>query len=214
MLVVQLGLTFWRGKLNELAAMAGGFWEVAANAAVVEADAFKDTNVIYQALSSKSHHNDMLQTAEMLYMLLQEWQRFLMNVAVGTEVAIATLQQRRFIGCVFTQDTQTQRVGSRCVEAQGWIYMTLKLEAGVVKAASIHVGSHLKMVGRLLRSQLSVPTIAYIPYDQNWCYGSAVFPLQLLGYGVDPIMSAQFSNHTGYPTFKGQVLNGKQLWEF
>ncbi|XP_062107585.1 pyridoxal kinase [Humulus lupulus] len=42
---------------------------------------------------------------------------------------------------------------------------------------------------------------------------SAVFPLQLLGYDVDPINSVQFSNHTGYPTFKGQVLNGKQLWE-
>ncbi|XP_044505394.1 pyridoxal kinase isoform X2 [Mangifera indica] len=42
---------------------------------------------------------------------------------------------------------------------------------------------------------------------------SAVFPLQLLGYDVDPINSVQFSNHTGYPTFKGQVLNGQQLWE-
>ncbi|KAM6567110.1 hypothetical protein CsatA_026238 [Cannabis sativa] len=42
---------------------------------------------------------------------------------------------------------------------------------------------------------------------------SSVFPLQLLGYDVDPINSVQFSNHTGYPTFKGQVLNGKQLWE-
>ncbi|KAI3462594.1 hypothetical protein Pfo_019257 [Paulownia fortunei] len=51
---------------------------------------------------------------------------------------------------------------------------------------------------------------------------SAVFPLQLLGYDVDPINSVQFSNHTGklllslysyrYPTFKGQVLNGDQLW--
>ncbi|KAF5180453.1 Pyridoxal kinase [Thalictrum thalictroides] len=40
---------------------------------------------------------------------------------------------------------------------------------------------------------------------------SAVFPLQLLGYDVDPINSVQFSNHTGYPTFKGQVLNGQQL---
>ncbi|KAL9425004.1 hypothetical protein AB3S75_032016 [Citrus x aurantiifolia] len=40
---------------------------------------------------------------------------------------------------------------------------------------------------------------------------SAVFPLQLLGYDVDPIHSVQFSNHTGYPTFKGQVLNGQQL---
>ncbi|KAI5339480.1 hypothetical protein L3X38_018752 [Prunus dulcis] len=43
---------------------------------------------------------------------------------------------------------------------------------------------------------------------------SAAFPLQLLGYDVDPINSVQFSNHTGYLTFKGQVLNGQQLWEF
>ncbi|XP_077243942.1 pyridoxal kinase-like [Tasmannia lanceolata] len=42
---------------------------------------------------------------------------------------------------------------------------------------------------------------------------SAVFPLQLLGYDVDPINSVQFSNHTGYPTFRGQVLDGKQLWD-
>uniref|UniRef100_A0A7N0V3W4 pyridoxal kinase n=1 Tax=Kalanchoe fedtschenkoi TaxID=63787 RepID=A0A7N0V3W4_KALFE len=42
---------------------------------------------------------------------------------------------------------------------------------------------------------------------------SAVFPLQLLGYDVDPINSVQFSNHTGYPSFKGQVLNGQQLWD-
>ncbi|XP_004490860.1 pyridoxal kinase isoform X1 [Cicer arietinum] len=42
---------------------------------------------------------------------------------------------------------------------------------------------------------------------------SAIFPLQLLGYDVDPINSVQFSNHTGYPSFKGQVLNGEQLWE-
>ncbi|GJM95243.1 hypothetical protein PR202_ga11955 [Eleusine coracana subsp. coracana] len=42
---------------------------------------------------------------------------------------------------------------------------------------------------------------------------SAVFPLQLLGFDVDPINSVQFSNHTGYPTFRGQVLNGTQLWD-
>lgn len=42
---------------------------------------------------------------------------------------------------------------------------------------------------------------------------SAVFPLQLLGYDVDPINSVQFSNHTGYPSFKGQVLNGQELWD-
>ncbi|XP_062203937.1 pyridoxal kinase-like isoform X2 [Phragmites australis] len=42
---------------------------------------------------------------------------------------------------------------------------------------------------------------------------SAVFPLQLLGFDVDPINSVQFSNHTGYPTFRGQVLNGNELWD-
>ncbi|KAL3142564.1 hypothetical protein ABBQ38_002883 [Trebouxia sp. C0009 RCD-2024] len=42
---------------------------------------------------------------------------------------------------------------------------------------------------------------------------SAVFPLQLLGFDVDPINSVQFSNHTGYPTFKGKVMNGQELWE-
>ncbi|KAL3686899.1 hypothetical protein R1sor_013208 [Riccia sorocarpa] len=41
---------------------------------------------------------------------------------------------------------------------------------------------------------------------------AAVFPLQLLGFEVDPINSVQFSNHTGYPTVRGQVLNGDELW--
>jgi hypothetical protein len=43
------------------------FWSGAAgNAVVVEADAFKETDVIYRAISSKGHHNDMLQTAELV----------------------------------------------------------------------------------------------------------------------------------------------------
>lgn len=41
---------------------------------------------------------------------------------------------------------------------------------------------------------------------------AAVFPLQILGFDVDPINSVQFSNHTGYATVKGQVLDGEQLW--
>lgn len=66
---------------------------------------------------------------------------------------------------------------------------------------------------------------------------SAVFPLQLLGFDVDPInryglhllagrggqyptptanvgvwwCSVQFSNHTGYKSFTGEVLQGEQL---
>lgn len=41
---------------------------------------------------------------------------------------------------------------------------------------------------------------------------SAVFPLQLHGFEVDPINSVQFSNHTGYKNgFRGEVLGGEQL---
>jgi len=41
---------------------------------------------------------------------------------------------------------------------------------------------------------------------------AAVFPLQVLGFDVDPINSVQFSNHTGYKNgFTGDVLNGEQL---
>ncbi|CAL4068468.1 unnamed protein product [Meganyctiphanes norvegica] len=40
---------------------------------------------------------------------------------------------------------------------------------------------------------------------------SACFPLQVLGIEVDYINSVQFSNHTGYKHFKGQVLTNKDL---
>ena len=44
------------------------FWAGAAgNAVVIEADAFKESDVIYKALSSRGHHNDMLQTAELVH---------------------------------------------------------------------------------------------------------------------------------------------------
>ncbi|KAK1418833.1 hypothetical protein QVD17_27980 [Tagetes erecta] len=44
------------------------FWSGAAeNAVVVEADAFKESDVIYQALNSQGHHDDMLQTAELVH---------------------------------------------------------------------------------------------------------------------------------------------------
>ncbi|XP_042514944.1 calmodulin calcium-dependent NAD kinase-like [Macadamia integrifolia] len=44
------------------------FWAaVAEKAVVVEADAFKETDVIYRALSSRGHHHDMLQTAELVH---------------------------------------------------------------------------------------------------------------------------------------------------
>lgn len=49
---------------------ARSFWSgAAANAVVVEADAFKETDVIYRALNSMGHHEDMLQTAELVLSL-------------------------------------------------------------------------------------------------------------------------------------------------
>ena len=38
------------------------------NAVIIEADAFKESDVIYKALSSRGHH-DMLQTAELVMIL-------------------------------------------------------------------------------------------------------------------------------------------------
>ncbi|KAM3607292.1 uncharacterized protein V6R79_005269 [Siganus canaliculatus] len=40
---------------------------------------------------------------------------------------------------------------------------------------------------------------------------SATFPLQVLGFEVDSINSVQFSNHTGYTHWKGQVLTAEEL---
>ncbi|XP_003419082.1 pyridoxal kinase [Loxodonta africana] len=42
---------------------------------------------------------------------------------------------------------------------------------------------------------------------------SATFPLQVLGFEIDTINSVQFSNHTGYTHWKGQVLNSDELHE-
>uniref|UniRef100_A0A2K6K104 Pyridoxal kinase n=2 Tax=Rhinopithecus TaxID=542827 RepID=A0A2K6K104_RHIBE len=42
---------------------------------------------------------------------------------------------------------------------------------------------------------------------------AATFPLQVLGFEVDAVNSVQFSNHTGYAHWKGQVLNSDELQE-
>lgn len=55
---------------------------------------------------------------------------------------------------------------------------------------------------------LSIQSTVVHGYVGNKC---AVFPLQLLGFEVDPIYSVQFSNHTGYPSFKGSVFDGEHL---
>lgn len=42
---------------------------------------------------------------------------------------------------------------------------------------------------------------------------AAMFPLQVLGFEVDAVNSVQFSNHTGYAHWKGQVLQSQELHE-
>lgn len=56
---------------------------------------------------------------------------------------------------------------------------------------------------------LSIQSHVVSGYVGNKC---AVFPLQLLGFDVDPINSVQFSNHTGFPTWGGEIMDGEQLW--
>jgi len=52
---------------------------------------------------------------------------------------------------------------------------------------------------------LSIQSHVVHGYVGNKC---AILPLNRLGFDVDAINSVQFSNHTGYPTFQGSVLNG------
>ena len=40
---------------------------------------------------------------------------------------------------------------------------------------------------------------------------AATFPLQLLGLEVDVVNTVQFSNHTGYPAFRGSRVQGDDL---
>ncbi len=42
---------------------------------------------------------------------------------------------------------------------------------------------------------------------------AAVFPLQRMGFDVNVINTVQFSNHTGYPTFKGQAFSAAHIAE-
>ncbi|XP_037933769.1 pyridoxal kinase-like [Teleopsis dalmanni] len=58
------------------------------------------------------------------------------------------------------------------------------------------------------RRVLSIQSHVVFGYVGN---KSATFPLQVLGFEVDAINSVQFSNHTGYDVFKGQVLQEKEL---
>uniref|UniRef100_A0A0B7AL36 Pyridoxal kinase n=3 Tax=Arion vulgaris TaxID=1028688 RepID=A0A0B7AL36_9EUPU len=55
---------------------------------------------------------------------------------------------------------------------------------------------------------LSIQSTVVFGYVGN---KSATFPLQLHGYDVSAINSVQFSNHTGYGKWKGQVLDAQDV---
>ncbi|XP_055702972.1 pyridoxal kinase [Phlebotomus papatasi] len=55
---------------------------------------------------------------------------------------------------------------------------------------------------------LSIQSHVIHGYVGNKC---ATFPLQVLGFDVDPINSVQLSNHTGYKHIKGQRMNDSEL---
>jgi len=57
---------------------------------------------------------------------------------------------------------------------------------------------------------LSIQSHVVSGYVGNKC---AVFPLQIMGFEVDAINSVQLSNHTGYKTYYGQILNESNLSE-
>lgn len=55
---------------------------------------------------------------------------------------------------------------------------------------------------------LSIQSHVVHGYVGNKC---VVLPLNRLGFEVDTINSVHFSNHTGYPKFKGTVMSGEEL---
>jgi pyridoxine kinase len=58
--------------------------------------------------------------------------------------------------------------------------------------------------------------MAILSIQSHVAYGNvgnraAVFPLELLGFDVWPINTVQFSNHTGYPSWRGEVFPAEHL---
>ncbi|XP_046391869.1 pyridoxal kinase [Ischnura elegans] len=67
---------------------------------------------------------------------------------------------------------------------------------------------YLVAMAEQLRRVLSIQSHVVSGYVGN---KSASFPLQVLGFEIDAVNSVQFSNHTGYGYWKGQVLNDTEL---
>lgn len=60
--------------------------------------------------------------------------------------------------------------------------------------------------------------MSILSIQSHVCYGyvgnrAATFPLQSLGYDVWAVNTVQFSNHTGYGTWKGQIFSAEHIAE-
>lgn len=65
-------------------------------------------------------------------------------------------------------------------------------------------------------SATAAPLVLSIQSHVAWGHvgnAAAVFPLQRLGFEVLPIHTVQFSNHTGYGQFRGQVFGAEHVRE-
>ena len=82
-----------------------------------------------------------------------------------------------------------------------------KTSVAVASATCSGDGSQMNVSSSTGRA-LTIQSHVVSGYVGNKC---AVFPLQLHGFDVDPILSVQFSNHTGYGCWKGEVMTGEQL---
>lgn len=61
-----------------------------------------------------------------------------------------------------------------------------------------------------------IQVMAILSIQSHVTYGfvgnkAAVFPLQSMGYDVWPINTVQFSNHTGYPGWTGDIFTGEHI---
>jgi pyridoxine kinase len=75
----------------------------------------------------------------------------------------------------------------------------------MVTQASSHDPGHIR------RGRLRLPIMRILSIQSSVAYGyvgnsAATFPLQLLGHEVWPVITVHFSNHTGYGSWRGLVL--------
>ncbi|KAL4448371.1 hypothetical protein ABPG75_005590 [Micractinium tetrahymenae] len=84
-----------------------------------------------------------------------------------------------------------------------------RLMAAAAADGTVAAAGATQQSSRALPRVLSIQSHVVSGYVGNKC---AVFPLQLLGFDVDPVNSVQFSNHTGFPTWNGDIMSGEELW--